>query len=437
MGYVDRMFNHNYFNMQISHLYHLKPIGIGTPYVESLTGYIKRLAEVHKVSVGILYVKEIAPSDIGGNLNSNKRQKFLGKNAKDLNSCCKESREIIRILTEKTKTSGLSFLTMGTFEDFFNPRYMLREYQAWCPICFEESREEGKKIYEQLLWNFNDVKTCNKHQVMLVDKCPLCNGRVSILASLSRVGFCNNCGCWLGSKDYKNYCNNNEWHNWVFNNLGQLLALAPKMNRDNKFCLSKNLTNLISGANMSIRTLANMTNVAHSTIRFWILGHRPQINNALSLSYLLGYSLVDILMEEISTFETFMHDRKTTLPPKNVNIKIDLDKLKTIIEDSINSNKGLSLSQISSLTGVSLDAIRRHFPREVITLKIQYNERLKQLKEERLNSIKRTMISLHSRGVYPSMKALGRELGKRVIINDEERKLWITTLEELRYKVEL
>src|SRR5260370_40255821 len=40
-------------------LYSLSPIGIGTPMVESLTGYIARLAEAHCVSSGLLYWKEI------------------------------------------------------------------------------------------------------------------------------------------------------------------------------------------------------------------------------------------------------------------------------------------------------------------------------------------------------------------------------------------
>jgi hypothetical protein len=37
-----------------SQLYSLQPIGIGTGMVESLTGYVARLAEAHSVSVGDL-----------------------------------------------------------------------------------------------------------------------------------------------------------------------------------------------------------------------------------------------------------------------------------------------------------------------------------------------------------------------------------------------
>jgi hypothetical protein len=46
---------------QRSRLYHLEPIGIGTPYVESLTGYVQRLAHEHCVTVRRLTITEIAP----------------------------------------------------------------------------------------------------------------------------------------------------------------------------------------------------------------------------------------------------------------------------------------------------------------------------------------------------------------------------------------
>jgi hypothetical protein len=41
-----------------SRLYSLAPVGIGTPHVESLSGYITRLAEAHVLSVGDLVGRE-------------------------------------------------------------------------------------------------------------------------------------------------------------------------------------------------------------------------------------------------------------------------------------------------------------------------------------------------------------------------------------------
>src|SRR5271165_6283569 len=43
-----------------SRLYALKPLGIGTPFVESLSGYVARLADAHAVSVGDLAGRELS-----------------------------------------------------------------------------------------------------------------------------------------------------------------------------------------------------------------------------------------------------------------------------------------------------------------------------------------------------------------------------------------
>ena len=45
-----------------SRLYHLKPVGIGTPYVESLTSYVARLATAHSVHPRNLLAYEVDPT---------------------------------------------------------------------------------------------------------------------------------------------------------------------------------------------------------------------------------------------------------------------------------------------------------------------------------------------------------------------------------------
>src|SRR5262245_26900754 len=44
-----------------SYLYALPPIGVGTAAVESLTGYISRLAAAHAVETGVLVNHELLP----------------------------------------------------------------------------------------------------------------------------------------------------------------------------------------------------------------------------------------------------------------------------------------------------------------------------------------------------------------------------------------
>jgi len=433
MRCLDRMLDENCSINRLSRLYHLKPLGIGTPNVESLTGYLKRLAEAHSVSVGILLVKEIIPSVKKGK-PQNGLDDFLGKDARFLNSFSKLSKETVRTLEEKTFIDGLTYLTMGIWEDVLNSTYMLREYQAWCPICHEESLDLERPIYEQLLWNFRDIEICMKHQVKLVDRCPYCNSQIGILSRLSRVGFCNKCNSWLGLKQYENSqisCQDMKWHYWVCDNLGELIASAPLLGRVSCLYFSKNINNLILMNPMSLRSLARNINVSHSTITKWTDGRKPILKSVLNLSFMLDIPVIDILTRNMSFVNNVPNNEKTLLFKENIENKFDIKELKELLNDVINSDKGLSLNEISLLTGVNRETIKRNFSSEVDKLKILYKKSLEQVKIDKLNLIKNTMKSLYHKGIYPSMKSLKRELGKRVIINDAEREVWIATLKEL------
>ncbi|WP_445488118.1 M20/M25/M40 family metallo-hydrolase [Niallia sp. 03133] len=50
-----------YSNIARSSLYNLEPIGVGTPNVESFSGYISRLATQHSIRTGDMVAKIIAP----------------------------------------------------------------------------------------------------------------------------------------------------------------------------------------------------------------------------------------------------------------------------------------------------------------------------------------------------------------------------------------
>jgi len=50
-------------------LYHLEPIGVGTAWTESLTGYIARLADAHCVRVSTLVAREIGPRVVPAKIN--------------------------------------------------------------------------------------------------------------------------------------------------------------------------------------------------------------------------------------------------------------------------------------------------------------------------------------------------------------------------------
>src|SRR5215211_5768424 len=86
-----------------SRLYSLVPIGLGTPYVESLTSYVSRLAVAHCLEVGKLIAGVIAPA-IGKNNVLHKYSSGLSVrfclNAQNINNMGITATDWVRVLED-------------------------------------------------------------------------------------------------------------------------------------------------------------------------------------------------------------------------------------------------------------------------------------------------------------------------------------------------
>lgn len=162
-----------------SRLYHLPPVGIGTPFVESLTSYIARLAESHSVFPGVLMERELLPfvSAAFSNLDSEQPPCRTGifSRTGTLNSIGVMAVNWVRALETLTLRSDLRFLTMLTWREVLPSRGLLRSKKAYCPACYQEWRSCGQMIYEPLLWMINEVKICPRHQRRLRLQCFHCD----------------------------------------------------------------------------------------------------------------------------------------------------------------------------------------------------------------------------------------------------------------------
>ena len=95
-------------------LYHLDPIGRGTPMVECLSSYIHRLAEAHGLPTWVLVCRELAPRFRRMSiLASNGHCDLFGKLGMTINGNNDTSREAVAILQELTGQMELSFLTFS------------------------------------------------------------------------------------------------------------------------------------------------------------------------------------------------------------------------------------------------------------------------------------------------------------------------------------
>lgn len=133
-----------------SYLYHLRPIGVGTAHVESLTGYIARIAEAHCVPTGVLLTRELFPrlEDHSAKLRAAARKYAFIYDAYVLNGIAECPRNWVRLLQTLTGQSSLHVLTMLTWSRVISDIHLLRNNRAWCPYCFDSWRNANLPIYE-------------------------------------------------------------------------------------------------------------------------------------------------------------------------------------------------------------------------------------------------------------------------------------------------
>lgn len=287
-----------------SKLYHLEPIGIGTPYIESLTGYISRLAEAHCITVYRFFKYLLYPL-------INKTHIFyertaINTNLAGINSIDVSATQAVHAIESLTLRNDITFLTLLPWSNVLVNLGLLAPNRQWCPYCYEEWRSMGHVVYEPLLWIFRDVRFCLRHERYLNSQCTFCSRTQSWITSLSRPGYCSRCNMWLGnectkqSSDTKGFQESDElkYQKWCVDNIGEILATAtqllttPKKDRCAKslaHCIGKGTANTTS-------SLAALLQVHPNQVTCWRSGRvQPQLPIILRICNNSGVRLVEYL----------------------------------------------------------------------------------------------------------------------------------------------
>src|SRR6266487_2851742 len=213
-------------------LFSLEPVGLGTPWVESLTSYIARLASAHAVFPGVL-MNKLLEALVQGR-HSGILHISQGKKTNLLNATGLRATLAVQFLETLTMRSDLRHLTLLAWSEILCLRGLVRLTKAWCPQCYEHWREHREIIFDPLLWAIQEVTTCAIHQIPLCQQCPNpdCARTLPALCWRSRPGYCAYCQEWLGRPSGGTKMNDPalaERHRWISMNVGALLALSPQI----------------------------------------------------------------------------------------------------------------------------------------------------------------------------------------------------------------
>src|SRR6266702_3016311 len=98
--------------------------------------------------------------------------------------------KVVRALEGLTQREELQCLTLLTWREVFPLVGLVRPTKAWCGACYEEQQRAGHPIYDPLLWAFQDLIVCVRHQQYLRFHCPYqdCQKSLPWLAWAGRPG---------------------------------------------------------------------------------------------------------------------------------------------------------------------------------------------------------------------------------------------------------
>lgn len=181
----------------------LEPCGLAEGPIESLTGYVHRLADAHGLATRGIVIREFAPRFTRPLVDDEGHSDLFGPFGSALNGLAHTAQEAVAILSELTGRDNLAALTLLPFRGTISPRSSVRKTAAWCPACLSDWFSHRRTIYQPLIWQLDVVSVCPFHNSRLEQCCPQCSKTHFQMARNSVLGCCPRCGAWLGIESLK------------------------------------------------------------------------------------------------------------------------------------------------------------------------------------------------------------------------------------------
>ena len=352
-----------------SRLYALEPIGIGTPFVESLSGYVARLADAHAVSVGDLAGRELSalaskPLFSFGPFMKRTRADSHGFHAQQytMNGLGITSKNWVEALERATLRTNLRLLTLLPFEDVLSCQVAFRRTRAWCPACYEGWRSAGDVIYEPLLWAIMPVTVCPQHRRPLEEVCRHCHGRLMPLAVSSRPGYCSRCQAWLGDDKADIVSEHPAWLSeendvalWRARSIGGLLAHAPRLNSSSlRTVFTANFRACVDAvAEGNRRAFARATRVSQCTVNYQMVGKSlPRISTLLRICYHLNIPLTALLESDSAHLAADLAQAKDAIRKhRQLPLSRTPEQVHLVLENALREQPVPSLSELARRLG--------------------------------------------------------------------------------------
>ncbi|MCW3694286.1 MULTISPECIES: TniQ family protein [Burkholderia cepacia complex] len=274
------------------------PQAIDSAARQKLSDYVAHMAADAQVPVSVLVRTFV---DWPANAKGKKLPFASGQRLGYVNGAGKTAHAWIRCLEPLVARQDLERLTLlPIHRTIGNITGWLTNSRRWCPICLQEDLEQGRRIYERLIWSVGLVRSCPEHRCSLVNVCPQCGFTHCHELDRRRLsGFCSRCGSWLGGNaDIGGFLLGSQYDQWVAENFVALLAFpAERLNE----LSPQNWPGMLEAgievmANRKAVRFAELCATRASNICAWRAGKSyPSIRAVLRICWVFDIPLVDFL----------------------------------------------------------------------------------------------------------------------------------------------
>ncbi|MFE4129284.1 TniQ family protein [Peribacillus sp. YIM B13482] len=394
-------------------LYGIDPKGRGSIFIESLTSYLIRLAEVHLIKTVDLIAYEVAPilekdyllysSDRGGN-------RFYD-GAHSLNGFGNNSINMINCLKILTGQDNLEDTTLNRYSDIIGTRNLLKKEIAWCPRCLE------KGLYYPVIWCIAAYTTCTIHNIPLQENCNNCTKKIPHLHRKSRVGICPYC-CEKHFDSTKSYKKPLEKNTYISKDIENFFLYASNL-RLNDNALQRNLLGIVENKfNGKIEDFSRYLKIAKTTMWEWCNGKvNPPFNKVVHIAYKLDVSSLELYTQVDFNNLTYKYDKNTNQRKIMNREKKNFSKEKiTLFFKEIEENKEVvvSIRDIAREQSCSTKYLYTNFSDYCKRISANNRRIIKNKEKERMNNIslliKEQFIKETENGQIPTRKKIEQEL---------------------------
>lgn len=360
-------------------LYGIEPIGVGTPFVESLSGYIQRLASAHMVKLPTLMKYVIIDKYL-------QEADRLGKHnaiVKNIDGTGLYSAAMVNTLENLTGQCNLKLLTMQAFTGLFSDYQLTNSNQGYCPYCLQEQKETSNQPYIQLLWCILPFRYCVIHGVSLNMPCSTCGFKFPQWTESSpAIGYCCSCKSWLGLPASGTKSVN--FNDSTFSDFPiRLLARIEDFAEFPPPATFPSMLKYLIGNKMKVKensAIARLIKQSKFTVDSWMSGQQlPTMKSVLSLSKCFNLDPMDIIFTSGADMETRDQKIMATIDKYEEQIQtVDWTKLHGLLCDVANSKaSAMRIEDIARVYKCTPYQITEKYPELSMSVENRFNKMMR------------------------------------------------------------